>query len=106
MRPPYGAYDDATQLAAIAAGDRRLVLWDVDAQDWTGISAKAIAKRALAGTKGSIIVMHTSYPNTAKALPQIIAGYRARGFRFVTIGQMIGMDGPVPYPSHIFRRPS
>lgn len=97
MRPPYGASDEVTRLAASGAGQRDVVLWDVDTKDWTGISADAIAARALAGTNGSIIVMHTFVANTAAALPRIIAGYRARGFRFVTVGQLLGIPGPVPF---------
>ena len=36
---------------------------------------------------------------TAEALPGIIRGFKARGFRFVTIGEMLGIDGPVPFPA-------
>jgi hypothetical protein len=41
--------------------------------------------------------MHTSATNTVSALPAIIARYRARGFTFVTVGQLLGMDGPIPF---------
>jgi peptidoglycan/xylan/chitin deacetylase (PgdA/CDA1 family) len=98
MRPPYGEFDPVTRLAAAAAGDTNLVLWDVDTRDWTGVSARTIVARATAGTKGSIVLMHTSAHNTALALPRIIAVYRARGYRFVTVGQLLGVPGPVPFP--------
>jgi len=97
MRPPYGARDRLTTLAATAAGDEAIVTWDVDTRDWSGISAAAIARRALAGGKGSIVLMHTLYRTTASALPSIIAGYRARGFTFVTVGELLGVPGPVPF---------
>jgi peptidoglycan/xylan/chitin deacetylase (PgdA/CDA1 family) len=97
MRPPFGDYDDATRLAAAEDGQQAVVLWDVDTEDWAGLGPRAITARAMAGTNGSIIVMHTMEPNTVKALPTIIAKYRARGFTFVTVGQLLGIDGPTPF---------
>jgi peptidoglycan/xylan/chitin deacetylase (PgdA/CDA1 family) len=98
MRPPFGDRDSATQLAAAMDGEQAVVLWDVDTRDWEGLSTRGILVEALAGTNGSIIIMHTMMPNTASALPSIIARYRKRGFTFVTVGQMLGIDGPVPFP--------
>ena len=98
MRPPYGAYDLNTRLAASAAGDPNLVLWDIDTRDWSGVSRFAVARAALAGGNGSIVLMHTFPHATAAALVHIIYGYRQRGYRFVTIGQLLGLGGPVPYP--------
>jgi hypothetical protein len=40
---------------------------------------------------------HGSLPNTPATLPAIIAGYRARGFGFVTIGQLLGIGGAILY---------
>jgi peptidoglycan/xylan/chitin deacetylase (PgdA/CDA1 family) len=97
MRPPYGAYNGITRLAASSTGNPNVVLWDVDTRDWSGISARAITARALVGTNGSIVIMHTIATNTVAALPSIIARYRARGFTFVTVGQILGIDGPVPF---------
>jgi peptidoglycan/xylan/chitin deacetylase (PgdA/CDA1 family) len=97
MRPPGGAFDPLTRLAAAGAEERAVVIWDVDTRDWSGLRASTIASRALAGQSGSIVLMHTEPANTARALPTIISGYRARGFTFVTIGQMLGLGGPVPY---------
>jgi len=98
MRPPYEEFDDGTRFATSAAGESHVVLWDVDTMDWTGLSVSTIASRALAGRAGSIVLMHTSPVNTARALRTIISRYRARGFTFVTIGQMLGIPGPVPFP--------
>lgn len=98
MRPPYELWDDTTSIAAAAEGLEVVVLWNVDTEDWRGASAAAIRRSALSGGRGSIILLHTSPEATAAALPGIIRGYRDRGFRFVTIGQMLGIDGAVPYP--------
>jgi peptidoglycan/xylan/chitin deacetylase (PgdA/CDA1 family) len=98
MRPPYEEFDSNTQLAAAAAGEGHVVLWDVDTLDWTGSSRQTIVNRALAGKAGSIILMHTTSPATKSALYEIIDKFQERGFRFVTIGQLLGIPGPVPFP--------
>jgi peptidoglycan/xylan/chitin deacetylase (PgdA/CDA1 family) len=98
MRPPYEEFDQATRFATSAAGESHVVLWDVDTMDWTGISTSTIVHRALAGRAGSIVLMHTSRVQTARALRSIISKYRARGFTFVTVGTMLGIEGAVPFP--------
>jgi len=98
MRPPYGSRDALTPFAAQAAGDGRVVLWDVDTRDWSGISAWAVYKRAIVGGNGSIVLMHTFSNATVGGLTRIIASYWKRGYTFVTVGQLFGIPGPVPYP--------
>jgi peptidoglycan/xylan/chitin deacetylase (PgdA/CDA1 family) len=99
MRPPYELWDETTEAATSAVGLEAVILWNVDTGDWQGASAATIKRIALTGGKGSIILMHTFPEATAAALPGIIKGFKARGFRFVTIGQVLGIDGPVPYPT-------
>jgi peptidoglycan/xylan/chitin deacetylase (PgdA/CDA1 family) len=91
MRPPYGAYSTATRHAALLAGYPTLALWDVDTRDWSGNSASTIAARAIVGTRGSIVLMHAGPANTPPALRRIIANYRARGYRFVTVPALLGI---------------
>ncbi len=98
MRPPYEDFDVVTRQATTAAGESHVVLWDVDTLDWTGVSTSRIVAAALTGKGGSIILMHTGPVNTARALPAIISQFRKRGFTFVTIGQMFGLEGSVPFP--------
>jgi peptidoglycan/xylan/chitin deacetylase (PgdA/CDA1 family) len=97
MRPPYEAWNRTTRIAITGARQRAMVIWNIDTKDWAGSTVETIRRRALHGQNGAIVLMHTTVENTAIALPEIIAGYRARGFRFVTIGEMLGLDGPVPY---------
>jgi peptidoglycan/xylan/chitin deacetylase (PgdA/CDA1 family) len=99
MRPPYELFDDTTTVAAAAEGLDAVILWNVDTRDWQGASAPSIRREALHGGRGSIILMHTGPEATADALPGIIRGFKARGFEFVTIGEMLGIDGPVPFPA-------
>jgi peptidoglycan-N-acetylglucosamine deacetylase len=89
MRPPYGDYNGTVLSAASAAGYRKLVLWDVDSRDWTRPSLSTLIYNATRGRNGSIVLMHT-LSNTVTALPYIIRNYKARGFTFVTVPQMLG----------------
>jgi len=98
MRPPYELWDDTTSVASSAVGLQAIILWNIDTRDWQGASTATIRASALRGGRGSIILLHTFPEATAAALPGIIKGYRARGFEFVTIGQMLGIAGAVPYP--------
>jgi peptidoglycan/xylan/chitin deacetylase (PgdA/CDA1 family) len=91
MRPPGGAFNAPTARAIAKASYNTIVMWDVDTSDWQGASAATIKARAIRGTNGSIVLMHSGPLNTPKALPGIIASYRARGFTFVTVPELIGV---------------
>jgi len=99
FRPPYGAWNALVLREAAAAGCRAAVLWDVDTRDWTGIPASAIATRAEGGTDGSIVLMHAGPAQTPLALPYIIAWYRAHGYGFVTVPQLLAAQLAAPQPS-------
>ncbi|MGH2406747.1 MAG: polysaccharide deacetylase family protein [Candidatus Limnocylindrales bacterium] len=90
FRPPYGRWDSRVAAAGAACGYPHMLLWDVDTRDWDRSSPWTIASRALSGSDGSIVLMHAGPANTPFALQRIIDGYRKRGFRFVTIPELVG----------------
>jgi hypothetical protein len=94
-RPPYGSYNSVVLQVAGLAGYPLAVGWDVDSRDQLGVAsvAQEIAN-ATTGTNGSIVLMHCGSPLTPLALPAIIESYRARGFSFVTIPEMLGLRPP------------
>lgn len=93
-RPPYGAYGSGLRAAAQRLGYRYVLMWDVDTNDWRGLSASTIVQRAVGGARrGSIILMHTK-PNTAQAFPDIIRGLRAKGLRPVGLGELFSAGRP------------
>jgi peptidoglycan/xylan/chitin deacetylase (PgdA/CDA1 family) len=89
LRPPYGAWNGMVREVAREAGYRAIVLWDVDTNDWRRPTMARLVRDATSGRNGSIILMHT-LPGTARALDAIIASYRDRGFRFVTVPELFG----------------
>jgi peptidoglycan/xylan/chitin deacetylase (PgdA/CDA1 family) len=94
-RPPYGDYDLPVQEIAAVAGYPVLVGWDVDSRDQNGVaSVAAEVANATTGINGSIVLMHCGSRLTPLALPLIVASYRARGFSFVSIPELLGLPAP------------
>jgi peptidoglycan/xylan/chitin deacetylase (PgdA/CDA1 family) len=102
LRPPAGAWNQAV-LRAANQEDLPLVLWSVVSGDAGGhIPAERIRRIVLDQTKpGSIVIFHINNrgPFTKKALPDIIAGLRAKGFRFVTVSQLLALPDAKPTSS-------
>jgi peptidoglycan/xylan/chitin deacetylase (PgdA/CDA1 family) len=92
-RPPYGSYNSTTLAAAGSAGFTRVILWDVDPQDWAQPGSGVIASRVLSAVHpGSIVVMHLT-SQTATALPAILSGLRARGYKAVSLPELFRAAG-------------
>jgi peptidoglycan-N-acetylglucosamine deacetylase len=89
MRPP-GEQFNAKVLNVAKSLGYVTVDWTCGARDYDNESAPFIAGRILDRTEnGSIILLHQDQPSTIGALPVIVAGLRAHGYRFVTISQML-----------------
>jgi peptidoglycan-N-acetylglucosamine deacetylase len=99
MRPPGGAWNSTVLVAAAAAGERAVVLWDTSLGDSGHGSVEQLVANGTRGTNGSIVLMHANDMRTPQALTAVIAYYRGCGYTFVTLGQMLGLGGPVPYPT-------
>lgn len=98
FRPPYGSFN-ATTMRELASLHLLMVLWSVDTDDYLQPGVSVIVERALAGAHpGAIILMHDAggdRTQTIAALPQIVAGLRARGYRLVTVPRLL-LDDPPP----------
>jgi peptidoglycan/xylan/chitin deacetylase (PgdA/CDA1 family) len=100
FRPPYGTYNDAVVNVARSLG-LATVLWNVDPADYTQPGTGAIEQRVLAQVQpGSILISHDgggTRSQTLNAYPSIIAALRKRGYRIVTIPELLGFR-PVYVP--------
>ncbi|HEY3447680.1 MAG TPA: polysaccharide deacetylase family protein [Myxococcales bacterium] len=96
LRPPFGDVDDHA-VRAVARLGLTTVEYDVASGDPDArFTKERLVASVLARVRpGSIVVMHVNHPSfhTAEALPEIIAGLRARGFGLVTVGELIRQDG-------------
>jgi len=97
FRPPGGSFDDTT-VDILRAHHMLMTLWDVDTEDYRLPGTPAIVRTALDQAKpGSIILMHDGggdRSQTLAAVPQIIKGLRDRGFRLVTVPELVFSDPP------------
>jgi peptidoglycan/xylan/chitin deacetylase (PgdA/CDA1 family) len=87
FRPPDGITNAAVVTDAAAVGLRQ-VLWNVDPRDWSRPGAAVIAARVLTAATGHgiVVILHDGggdRSETLTALPVIVDGLRARGYRFV-----------------------
>jgi peptidoglycan/xylan/chitin deacetylase (PgdA/CDA1 family) len=92
FRPPYG--DCPPKLVKVAKSLGVLtVMWEVVSGDPNPRNtAEVLEHRVLTLTRnGSVIIMHVNNGGiwTPQALPTIVAGLRARGFTFVSVGDLV-----------------
>lgn len=92
FRPPFGKRLIGLPLAVERAG-YRMIMWDVEDNAEQHPNAKAYAADILARVKpGSIILMHPMYRHnqTARdALPLVLDGLKAKGYRVVPVGELL-----------------
>ena len=95
FRPPYGARTPAIDTAAGSLGMAE-ILWDVDTRDSEGADYAGIAANVRREVRpGSIVLMHENRGQTIRALKfNILPALRKRGFRTVTIPQMLVLNPP------------
>ena len=94
FRPPYGARDAAVDSQVHDLGMLQTT-WNVDTQDSEGASAATIEQRALAGIRpGAIVLMHENKSETLVALPRILRTLQRRGYRSVTIPELLALNPP------------
>ena len=95
FRPPYGARSAAVDAEAKSLGMLD-VLWSIDSLDSQGADWNGITKQVLDNVRtGSIVLFHENRGQTIRALKfNILPALRKRGFRTVTIPQLLVLDPP------------
>jgi peptidoglycan-N-acetylglucosamine deacetylase len=101
FRPPGGMMTNG--LVAYAESKKQsVVMWSIDSNDShpRRPSAEAMIKTVVGeAAPGGIVLMHDGgghHENTAKALPQMIAQLRAKGYKFVTVPELFELASAPP----------
>ncbi|MGI8903169.1 MAG: polysaccharide deacetylase family protein [Solirubrobacteraceae bacterium] len=93
FRAPYGAVSSALIGEARSMGFAT-IQWDVDPSDYSRPGTGTIYQRVVSGARnGSIVIQHDGggdRSQTLAALPGEIATLRRRGYRFVTVPELLG----------------
>jgi peptidoglycan/xylan/chitin deacetylase (PgdA/CDA1 family) len=97
VRPPYGSITARQKQWINAEFGYRIILWDVDPLDWKRPGPAVVTSRIVRQTRpGSIILSHDIHPGTIKAMPETFDQLQAKGFKFVTVSELISMGKPMP----------
>ena len=97
MRPPYGSITARQKKWINEEFGYRIILWDVDPLDWKRPGPDVVRSRIVKETRsGSIVLSHDIHPGTIKAMPETFAQLQAKGFKFVTVSELLAMGKPMP----------
>ena len=101
MRPPYGSITAREKHWIHDEFGYRIILWDVDPYDWKRPGPAVVRNRILKETQpGSIVLSHDIHPGTIEAMPSTLDALEAKGFKFVTVSELIRMARAQPsHPS-------
>jgi peptidoglycan/xylan/chitin deacetylase (PgdA/CDA1 family) len=100
LRPPYGAITPRQREWIENRFGLNIILWSVDPFDWKRPGASVITQRILSQVHpGAIILSHDIHKQTVDAMPATLDGLIRKGYRFVTVSQLIAMNKPKPSPS-------
>src|SRR5437868_1182996 len=95
MRPPYGSVTEREKRWIHDEFGYRIILWDVDPYDWKRPGPAVVRNRILKETQpGSIVLSHDIHPGTIEAMPSTFDALEAKGFKFVTVSELIRMAVP------------
>jgi peptidoglycan/xylan/chitin deacetylase (PgdA/CDA1 family) len=96
MRPPYGATNARLDRRLNDQYGMKVILWDVDPLDWKYHNSARVEREILSQTKpGSIILVHDIHATSVAAMPDTLDALIAKGYKFVTVSELIAMAGSV-----------
>lgn len=97
MRPPYGSITARQKKWIHEEFGYRIIIWDVDPLDWKRPGPSVVTARILKETRaGSIVLSHDIHPPTIEAMPKTFDQLIEKGFKSVTVSELLKMATPIP----------
>src|SRR6266404_3442581 len=95
MRPPYGSITPREKHWIHDEFGYRVILWDVDPYDWKRPGPAVVRNRILKETQPRFLVLSPRHPpGTNETKPSTLDALEAKGFKFVTVSELIRMATP------------
>ena len=70
----------------------RVIMWSVDPEDWKRPGPDVVAQRLIDHAhNGAIMLSHDIHPGTVEAMPKMFDTLLAKGFKFVTVSQLLDL---------------
>jgi peptidoglycan/xylan/chitin deacetylase (PgdA/CDA1 family) len=101
LRPPYGAITERQKQWINKTLGLHVILWSVDPLDWKYRNAARVSNAIVKETRsGSIVLAHDIHASTVDAMESTLDQLQAKGFKFVTVSQLMAMEVPAtPKPT-------
>lgn len=97
LRPPYGSITPRQKQWIHEEFGYRIIIWDVDPFDWKRPGPSVVTSRIVNQTNpGSIILAHDIHAPTVEAMPATFDQLVKKGFKSVTVTELLGMATPIP----------
>jgi len=100
LRPPYGFAqpEDAARISV------PMVKWSVDPRDWESRDTAKVVQAVLRAVEpNSIILLHDIYPTSVDAALKIVDALQQEGYWFVTVEELLAINGVTPQPGGLYR---
>jgi peptidoglycan-N-acetylglucosamine deacetylase len=95
MRPPYGATSALLNRRLSEQFGLKVILWSVDPLDWKYRNSNRVYSSIIQNTQpGSIILTHDIHATTVAAMPATLDTLLSKGYKFVTVSELIAMEVP------------
>lgn len=93
IRPPYGAVNTRVKDLIFTEFGYPTIMWSVDPQDWRRPGVSVVTSRIVNGVRpGSILLVHDIHAPTIEAMPGTLDQILAKGYRFVTVSQLMNIE--------------
>ncbi len=103
LRPPYGRIAERQYSLA----ETPLITWTVDPEDWRLLDAEKVRDAVLREVEsGDVILMHDIYESSVEAALMIVDELQRQGYRFVTVRELMELQGVTPGAGELYRSPT
>ena len=100
LRPPYGFITQGTEKEISVP----MVKWSGDPRDWESRDTAKVVQAVLKNVKPNrIILLHDIYPTSVDAALQIIDTLQKQGCCFVTVEELLCLNGITPEAGQMYR---